>query len=66
MGSEDRLLDRDRVVAWLAGEGIVPAGAPVEVAPIASGYSNVMFVLTFGVNVIARRIARAGFSGADG
>ena len=26
----------------------------------------VLFVLTFGVNVIARRIARAGFSGADG
>jgi ABC-type phosphate transport system permease subunit len=26
----------------------------------------VLFVLTFGVNVIARRIARAGFSGAEG
>jgi ABC-type phosphate transport system permease subunit len=26
----------------------------------------VLFVLTFLVNVIARRIARAGFSGADG
>jgi hypothetical protein len=26
----------------------------------------VLFVLTFGVNVVARRIARAGFSGADG
>lgn len=26
----------------------------------------VLFVLTFGVNAIARRVARAGFSGADG
>ena len=48
MGSEDLLLDREGVVAWLAGQGIVPADEPVEVATIASGYSNVMFVLTVG------------------
>jgi phosphate transport system permease protein len=42
-----------------------PESSGIEVnLLIATGL--VLFVLTFGVNVIARRIARAGFSGADG
>jgi phosphate transport system permease protein len=42
-----------------------PESSGIEVNRlIATGL--VLFVLTFGVNVIARRIARAGFSGADG
>ena len=42
-----------------------PESSGIEVNRlIATGL--VLFVLTFGVNVFARRIARAGFSGADG
>ena len=42
-----------------------PESSGIEVnLLIATGL--VLFVLTFGVNVVARRIARAGFSGADG
>jgi phosphate transport system permease protein len=42
-----------------------PESSGIEVNRlIATGL--VLFVLTFGVNVIARRIARAGFSGAEG
>ena len=42
-----------------------PESSGIEVNRlIATGL--VLFVLTFGVNVLARRIARAGFSGADG
>jgi phosphate transport system permease protein len=42
-----------------------PESSGIEVNRlIATGL--VLFVLTFGVNVIARRIARAGFSGAAG
>ena len=42
-----------------------PESSGIEVNRlIATGL--VLFVLTFGVNVVARRIARAGFSGADG
>ena len=66
MGTEDRLLDRDRVVAWLAGEGIVPPGSSVEVATIASGYSNVMFVLTIGDRrMVLRRPAAVPLPRAD-
>jgi aminoglycoside phosphotransferase (APT) family kinase protein len=66
MGSEEGLLDRDRVVAWLAGEGIVPPGAPVAVETIASGYSNVMFVLTVGDRrMVVRRPAAVPLPRAD-
>jgi phosphate transport system permease protein len=42
-----------------------PESAGIDVNRlIATGL--VLFVLTFGVNVLARRVARAGFSGAEG
>ncbi len=42
-----------------------PESSPLEVNRlVATGL--VLFVITFAVNIFARRIARAGFSGADG
>lgn len=66
MASEDQLLDRDRVVAWLADQGVALDRDALTVEPIASGYSNVMFVLAAGdERLVLRRPAAVPLERAD-
>jgi aminoglycoside phosphotransferase (APT) family kinase protein len=71
VGSEAELLDRQRVIDWLAGQGVQlvdpeHVDAELMVEPIASGYSNVMFKLTAGdEHLVLRRPAAVPLEGAD-
>jgi aminoglycoside phosphotransferase (APT) family kinase protein len=53
VASEDHLLDRDRVREWLDAQEIGRGDLVVE--QIASGYSNVMFKITRGDDVVVLR-----------
>lgn len=66
MASEDGLIDRAGVASWLEREGFDVTGDGLVVAPIASGYSNVMFKLSIGPDeLVLRRPAALPLEGAD-